>query len=211
MSDDERDDAGFTLIELLVAMGLMSVVLIIVTSGVTEVYSNVTRADTMSAAREQLTTSFRRLDKELRYASWVSKPGPVGGNWYLEYATPLGCRQLVLRSGVLTMASWNLPSTTPGTPTTIGTNLTPTGATDPFTVYLPNSQPFASASPGTAGVGNDYQLAHTQVRIRLTGALGPTSLPFDVLFTAQNTSASNVFSDNGKLTPNDCSKARPAA
>ena len=59
-------------------------------------------------------------------------------------------------------------------------------------------------------MGNDYQLAHTQVRLRLTGQVGVTSLPLDILFTAQNTSASNVFSDNGKLTDNDCSKARPA-
>jgi type II secretory pathway pseudopilin PulG len=205
----DSDDQGYTLVELLVAAGLMSTVLIIVHGGLVEVYSNVNRADTLGAARDQLSTSFRRLDKELRYASWVSTPGQVGNAWYLEYATPLGCRQLVLRNGVLTTASWNLPSTTPGTPATIGSNLSLTGTTAPFTVYLPNSQPYATASAGTSGVGADYQLAHTQVRLRFTGQLGPTSLPFDVLFTAQNTSASNVFSDNGKLTPNDCSKARP--
>ncbi|MCO8269127.1 prepilin-type N-terminal cleavage/methylation domain-containing protein [Actinoplanes sp. TRM 88003] len=204
-----NDDDGFSLVELLVAMGLMSVVMIIVTTGLSGVYSNLNRADTTGAARDQLTSSFRRLDKELRYASWVSTPGQVNGTWYLEYATPLGCRQLVLRNGVLTMATWNLPSTTPGAPATIGTDLVQTSGIAPFTVYLPNSQPFATASPGTTGVGNDYQLAHTQVRLRFTGQIGVTSLPFDVLFTALNTSASNVFSDNGKLTANDCGKARP--
>ncbi|WP_250029561.1 PulJ/GspJ family protein [Paractinoplanes maris] len=204
-----RDDSGFTLIELLVGMGLMAVVLVIVLSGLVEVYSNVNRADTLGVARDQLSNSFRRLDKELRYASWLSVPGQVSGAWYMEYATAGGCRQLVLKNGVLTETSWTLPGTTPGTPTTLGTDLTPTGTIAPFTVYLANSLPYASASPGTAGVGNDYQLAHSQVRLRVTGQVGTTKLPLDVLFTAQNTNASNVFADNGKLTENDCSKARP--
>ncbi|WP_250008362.1 type II secretion system protein J [Actinoplanes sp. M2I2] len=206
-----RDDRGVTLIELLVGMGLMSVVLVIVLSGLVQVYSTVNRADTLSVAREQLTTSFRRLDKELRYANWVSVPGQVGTGWYLEYANSAGCRQLVFRDGVLTTASWTLPGTTPGTPTTIGTNLAQTGSVPPFTVYLANTLPYASASPGTAGVGSDYQVAHNQIRLRFTGKVGTTSLPFDVLFTAQNTNASNVYADNGKLTENDCSKARPTS
>ena len=218
IDDDHRDpgpgdsgDRGYSLVEVLVAMGLMSVVLVVVLGGLTEVYSNVNRVDSVSVARDQLTNSFRRLDKELRYANWVATPGQVGGNWYLEYATSAGCRQLALKSGVLTTASWTLPSATPGSPTTIASNLVVTGTTAPFTVYLPNSLPYASASPGVSGVGRDYQLAHSQVRLRFTGKVGVTSLPLDVLFTAQNTNASNVFADNGKLTDNDCGKARPAS
>ncbi|GAA2695453.1 PulJ/GspJ family protein [Actinoplanes palleronii] len=206
---DDADDRGFTLIELLVGMGLMSVVLVIVTGGLIEVYANVNRADTITVARDQLSNSFRRLDKELRYANWLNTPGQVGGNWYLEYATSGGCRQLAYKGGVLTTASWTLPATTPGTPTTIATDLALTGTTPPFTVYTVNSQPYASAAPGVSGVGVDYQLAHSQVRLQFTGKVGTTTLPFDVLFTAQNTNAANVFTDPGKLTPNDCSKGRP--
>ncbi|MBL7258659.1 PilW family protein [Paractinoplanes lichenicola] len=205
----DTDDRGISLIELVVGMGLLSFVLVMALGGLTEIYSNVNRVDTTSLVRDQLTTSFRRLDKELRYANWVATPGQVGGAWYLEYATTAGCRQLILKNGVLTTASWTLPGLTPGTPTTLATNLAQTGTTPPFTVYLPNSTPYASASPGVSGVGRDYQLAHTQVRLRFTGRAGVTSLPLDVLFTAQNTSASNVFSDNGKLVDNDCGKARP--
>lgn len=209
--NEEREpgDRGYTLIEVLVGMGLMSTVLIIVLGGLVEVYSDTNRADTLGVARDQLGNSFRRLDKELRYAGWVSPPGQVGGNWYLEYATAAGCRQLAVRGGVLTTASWTPPDTTPGTPNTIATDLALTGSTAPFTVYLPNSTPYASASPGISGVGSDYQLAHSQVRLRFTGKVGTTALPLDVLFTAQNTNAANVFADNGKLTDNVCSKARP--
>ncbi|MFF5081830.1 type II secretion system protein J [Actinoplanes sp. NPDC000266] len=211
MSDDRDDDDGYTLIELLVGMGLMSVVLVIVLGGLVEVYSNVNRTDSVAVARDQLSNSFRRLDKELRYASWLSTADQVGTGWYLEYATAAGCRQLVFNGGVLTLAGWTLPGITPGTPTTIATDLVQTGTTPPIKVDLANSQPYASASPGTSGVGADYQLAHSQVRLRFTGKVGVTSLPFDVLFTAQNTNASNVFADNGKLTENDCSKGRPSS
>ncbi|GID31007.1 type II secretion system protein [Paractinoplanes brasiliensis] len=207
----KTDDRGVSLIELVVGMGIMSVVLVIALGGLVEVYRNVNRVDSVSVARDQLTNSFRRLDKELRYASWVSVPGQVGAAWYLEYATTGGCRQLVLKDGVLTTASWTPPATTPGARTTIATDLAPTGNTPPFTVYLPNSTPYASASPGVSGVGRKYQLAHSQVRLRFTGHVGVTSLPLDVLFTAQNTMASNVFSDAGKLVDNDCGKARPAS
>ncbi|MBU2664643.1 prepilin-type N-terminal cleavage/methylation domain-containing protein [Actinoplanes bogorensis] len=209
--EEERGDSGMTLIELLVGMGLMSVILVIVMGGLLEVYSSTNRVDSVTVARDQLTTSFRRLDKEIRYANWVATPGAVNGNWYLEYATSAGCRQLALKNGVLTTASWTLPSTTPGTPTTIGTNLALTGTTAPFTVYLPNSQPYLSASPGVSGVGRNYRLDHSQVRLRLTGKVGVTALPLDVLFTAQNTNGTNVFTDNGKLADNDCSKGRPTS
>ncbi|XVV16984.1 PulJ/GspJ family protein [Actinoplanes sp. CA-131856] len=207
----ERDDDGYTLIELLVAMGLMSVVMVVVFGALTEVYSDVNRTENVTVARDQLGNSFRRLDKELRYANWISTPGQVDGAWYMEYATPSGCRQLIYKNGVVTWSSWTLPGTTPGSPTTIATDLALTGTTPPFTVYLATSQPYASASPGTSGVGVDYQVAHSQVRLQFTGKVGKISLPFDVIFTAQNTNGANVFSENGKLTDNDCGKARPSA
>ena len=44
-------------------------------------------------------------------------------------------------------------------------------------------------------MGKNYRLDHSQVRLRFTGSVGRTSLPLDVLFTAQNTNASNVYAD----------------
>ena len=207
MSEDpgtpETGDEGFSLIELMVAMGLMAVVMVIVTGAISEIYSDVNRTDGIATARDQIGNSFSRLDKELRYATWVSPPGQVSGAWYLEYATTTDCRQLVFQNGNLTRAVWTLPGTTPGAPTTIATNLAPTGTTAPFTVYVPGNQPYASAAPTVSGVGRSYELEHSQVRLRFSGSVGKTALPLDVLFTAQNTNRNTPAA-------NDCSKGRPA-
>ena len=110
-STPDRGDAGFSLIELMVTMSLMSVIMLIVTGAIVEVYSDVNRADGLSTARDQIGNSFRRLDKELRYATWVNTPGQVGGAWYLEYATSsTTCAQLAFQNGTLTRAEWNISS-----------------------------------------------------------------------------------------------------
>lgn len=214
MNDDRNPerDGGFTLIELLVGLGLMSVVMVMVLGGVIEVYSNVTRTDGVATTREQITTSFRRLDKDIRYASWIDPPGKVNGNYYVEYNTPTGCRQLAYKSGVLTLASWNSANTnTPGTPSTIATDLTLTGTTDPFTVIWPGDSPYATASPGTTGTGTGYVPQHSQIRLRFTSKYANTTMPVDELFTAQNTMSYNVFGNNRELLANDCSKGRPTS
>ncbi|MBB2946605.1 prepilin-type N-terminal cleavage/methylation domain-containing protein [Actinoplanes lutulentus] len=221
LHERRSDDAGFSLIELLVSMGLMSVVMVMVVGGLFEVYSDVNRADGLASSREQITTSFRRLDKEVRYANWLSPAGKVGGNYYLEYATPPPvnttrppkiCRQLVYKSGVLTLASWNPTLTsTPETPTTIATDLTLTGTQDPFTIILPGDSPNSSASPGTAGTGTGYVPQHSQLRLRFTAKYATVTMPVDVLFTAQNTTSYNVFGNNRELLDNDCSKGRPTS
>ncbi|GIM88253.1 prepilin-type N-terminal cleavage/methylation domain-containing protein [Paractinoplanes toevensis] len=200
----EAGDEGFSLIELIVSMSVMAVIMVIVTGAITEVYSDVNRTDSLSNARDQIGNSFRRLDKELRYATWVSTPAQVGGVWYLEYATPTNCQQLVFRNGALTRAVWTLPGTTPGAATTIATDLTQTGSFAPFTVYAPGDQPYASASPNVSGVGSGYEPEHNQVRLRFSGTVGKTVLPLDVLFTAQNT-------NRNTSALNDCSKGRPSA
>ncbi|MEU4690881.1 prepilin-type N-terminal cleavage/methylation domain-containing protein [Actinoplanes sp. NPDC023714] len=212
MTEDERDDAGFTLLELLVGMGLMSVVMVMVVGGLFEVYSNVNRADGLASAREQIQTGFRRLDKEIRYANWLSKAGKVGGNHYLEFATLNGCRQLVYSNGALTLATWNPTATTkPGTPMTIATDLTLSTGVDPFTVILPGDTPYATADAGTTGTGTGYVPQHSQLRLRVTAKYATVTMPVDMLFTAQNTTSYNVFGNNRELLDNDCSKGRPSS
>jgi hypothetical protein len=217
MSDDraapETGDEGFSLIDLIVATGIMAVIMVIVTTGIIVVYSNVNRTDGISTARDQIGNSFRRLDKDFRYATWISTPGQVGSAWYLEYMVAVlaadntvstKCEQLAFRNGVLTRAEWTLPGTTPGKPQTIATDLAPTGTTAPFTAYTPGTRPYTSASPGVSGVGSTYELEHTQVRLRFSGRVGKVDLPLDVLFTAQNTNRNTP-------TANDCSKGRPGS
>jgi len=199
----EPGDQGFTLIDIIVATSIMAVIMVIVTGGILEVYSDVNKTDGISTARDQVGNSFRRLDKELRYATWVATPGQVNGAWYLEWATPVNCQQLVFQNGVLTKLVWTLPGVTPGSPQTIASDLAQTGTTPPFTVYAPGNKPYASASPGTSGVGANYELEHSQVRLRFSGHVGKVDLPLDVLFTAENTNRNTPAA-------NACSQGRPS-
>jgi prepilin-type N-terminal cleavage/methylation domain-containing protein len=200
---DASTDDGYSLAELLISMAIMSIVLVVATGAILQIYASGTRVESMSNARDQLTTAFRRLDKELRYATWVATPGVVGTRWYLEYALPTGCRQLKFADGALTLASWTLPSDTPGTPTTIATDLSRSGTTDPFTLYAAGAEPYATASAGTAGVGAHFAPEHHQVRLRFDARAGRVTIPLDVVFTAQNT-------NRNTHDLNDCSKGRPA-
>jgi prepilin-type N-terminal cleavage/methylation domain-containing protein len=198
-----RADEGFTLMEVVVTLTIFSVVMAVVTGAFLQIYQATNKIDNSAAVRDQLGNSFQRLDKELRYASWVSLPGQVNNRWYLEYALPGGCRQLVFDNGRLTLASWTLPGTTPGTPTTIASNLSLIPSTPPFTVYAADPNVRASTSPGPVpGMGADFEPEHTQVRLRFNGTVGTTTLAMDVMFTAQN---------NNRSTPllNDCSEGRP--
>ena len=201
---EPADDRGYSLIELMIAMGIMSVVMIAAFAAIMQIYSATNQAEGTSFARDQLGNAFRRLDKELRYATWVAAPGQIGDRWYLEYAVEDGCRQLKLDDGVLTLASWTPPDTTPGAPTAIASELDVPAGTKPFTLYNPGQQPYATASPGTGGVGKLYAPEYSQVRLQLTATVGKVTLPFDTIFTAQNTSR-NTYQQN-----NDCSKGRPS-
>jgi prepilin-type N-terminal cleavage/methylation domain-containing protein len=197
-----RDD-GFTLLEVLVSMAIMSVVLVVVIGAITQIYSATTRVDTTTYDRDQLTVAFRRLDKEIRYATWMSTPGPVGTRFYLEYAVPDGtCRQLKYSGGVLTLSSW-APAGIPANPMALASNLALISGTAPFSLYAPGSTPYASVSAGTAGVGKTYSPEHPLLRLQFNAVSGRTTVPFDTIFTAENITRNTPV-------PNDCSKGRPA-
>lgn len=197
------DDHGFSLIEVLVTTSIMSVVMVMATGAILEIYSDVQRTEGITTAQDQLGNSFRRLDKELRYANWVSPEGKVDDTWYLEWSTLSDCRQLVFKDGVLRQQTWSRTDTPSGSFTTIATDLTEIEGIAPFTRYIPGDRPYASVSPNTSGVGANYELEHAQVRLRFNSKVGATTLPVDVLFTARNTN---------RNTPelNDCSNGRPA-
>jgi prepilin-type N-terminal cleavage/methylation domain-containing protein len=214
-------DEGFSLIEVVMTTVILGFVMAVVTGAIIEVYSAVNRVDTTASARDQLSNVFRRLDKELRYATWLSSPDKVNGVYYFEYSAPTpvspvpspaptvfssppsGCRQLAWNNGTLTLASWNPATTsTPGPPTTLASGLSLNGTIPPFTVYAANTKPYATASADVSGVGRSFAPEHAQVRIQFLGTQGKTSLPYDVIFTAQN---------NTGTTPgaSPCSKGRP--
>jgi len=130
-----RDDDGTSLAELLITMGLLSVVMLMVTGAILQVYRTVRTTETLTAAQGELSVAFQRFDRQLRYATWINEPGvPAGsGTWYVEFASREPdkvtgvdrdvCRQLRLElspagsngatdRGLLQLIEW-LPGSTP--------------------------------------------------------------------------------------------------
>ncbi|MBG0560391.1 PulJ/GspJ family protein [Actinoplanes aureus] len=193
------DDRGFSLIELVVTMAIMSMVTLVIVGATIEIYSGTKRIDNTAEARDQLDNSFRRLDRELRYATWVSDPAQASGTWYMDYAIPAGCRQLKLTDGVLTLRAW-ATAATPGPAAAIASGVVPINGTTPFIVYRAGAQPYATASPAT-GMGANYQLDFDQVRLLFNVKIGTVTMPFDSVFTAQNSTR--------ETTTHTCSQGRP--
>ncbi|WP_196449566.1 type II secretion system protein J [Planomonospora sp. ID82291] len=210
-------DAGISLVEVLVSMAVMGVLMAMVTAGILQVYRVTGAVEAVSTAQSQLHVAFQRLDKEIRYASWIGEPGRDAGAWYVEFAgtdpqtrVP-GCRQLRLDTGrgVLQLLHW-----TPGSPPAAGTagqTLTSYVVTDglalnpPFQRQKAGSLTYDAAGASAAGPGfvPDYQ----RLRIRLTTRAGTGdrsgTANADIAFTALNTS---------RKTPSDniCSEGRPS-
>ncbi|MEU8661830.1 PulJ/GspJ family protein [Actinoplanes philippinensis] len=193
----DGDDSGFTLAEMVIAMTILSFVTLITVTAVTEIYSGTKRIDNTAQVRDQLDNSFRRLDREIRYASWISDPDiPVSGSgaYYIEFATQAGCRQLKLSTaGDLSLKTWTPGSTARDAPMALASNIKVITGTKPFTRNIANAVP----SAGT-GMGAGYQPVFQQFRMYFNVQAGTVTLPFDATFTAQNTDA-----ETHKRT-NDC-------
>jgi prepilin-type N-terminal cleavage/methylation domain-containing protein len=216
-----REDEGYSLVEVMVAASLMAVVTAVTLTAIIQIYSGVNRAEETVTVRDRIDVSFRRLDKELRYATWISDAKAVNGRWYFEYALPpvtdsnnvrqYPCRQVALDKGVLTMASWNQPSTNPGTPFTIAEGVTADATKGPVEIYMPEDKSYALSGSNPVGVGTAFEAQYVQIRLRFTVNSGKVTLPFDSIYTTQNIDrdlAKRITS--GSLT-SDCSKGRPTA
>jgi hypothetical protein len=147
---------------------------------------------------------FLRLDKEVRYASALSKPGQVGGVWYVEMLTTNTgtprCTQLRLTAdGRMERRSWTQGSAvTSGEPwSQLATGLS---ATTPFTV-LPadptfNFQRLRVWVQATSGITGDG-----------AGATGSGSTnETDVTFTALNTSLTT--DEDASMSETVCTEGR---
>jgi prepilin-type N-terminal cleavage/methylation domain-containing protein len=199
-------DRGFTILEMVVSMAIMSVVMSVVIAGIVQIYSATNRVDTASYNRSQATIAFRRLDAEMRYATWIAPlAGLVGTRYYVEYSIPAGCRELKLdtSTGVLTLYSWAFTDTTPANPVALASNVSVITGVPPFYTYAIGTAPFATPSTDTLGIGKGYQPQFSQLRVRVNITTGATTTPFDSLFTAEN-STTNV-------TSSTCSKGRPTS
>jgi prepilin-type N-terminal cleavage/methylation domain-containing protein len=201
------DDRGFTIVEMIVSMAIMSVVMTVLTAAISQIYSATNRVDTASFNRSQLTIAFRRLDAEMRYATWLATPTPVlvGTSYYVEYEVPGGCRELKFDTAarVVSLYSWAVTSTTPANPIALASNVSVMTGVAPFTTYAISAFPFASSTTDTIGLGKAYSPQFGQLRLRFNAVTGTTTVPFDAIFTAENTSSG--------VTSSNCSKGRPTS
>ncbi|BCJ42119.1 hypothetical protein GCM10010168_65030 [Actinoplanes ianthinogenes] len=198
-----RDDQGYSLMEMLVTTGILSVVTLMAVTAIIQIYSGTKQIEQNSVSGDQLDISFNRLDRELRYATYVSAPGsPTGvpSRYYLEFAIPprvktatdltdppVRCRQLLFDTAkkILTIRNWDLGGT-PGTPATLATDVSLDNGAKPFEVYKPGDSPWKTASAGTTGVGTQFTLNYLMTRVHFNVVVGSVTQRFDNGFTTQN-------------------------
>jgi type II secretory pathway pseudopilin PulG len=206
-----RGDRGTSLVELTVVLALMGVVTSMFTVGIVQVYRATNRTESMAITQTQLHLAFSRLDRQVRYASWIRQPVETGDHWYVEF---LGrnpqteqpwCSRLVLDKAarVLRVADW-APGGTPAAGNALASQVVIDG-TAVFEVQQPGSQPFASPTPAAAGAS--FEPEHQRLRVRLATAVGDGAnggtAATDVTFSAPNTSRTTV-------TGPECTEGRPA-
>ncbi|MFI5492840.1 type II secretion system protein J [Actinoplanes sp. NPDC051859] len=226
--DDRGADDGFTLGEVLITMTMLSVVMLMFTGGILQVYRTVQTTDTLTDAQAQLTVAFQRFDRHLRYANWISDPVAKNNVWYVEFADVEGdkCRQLRLELGTagandpmgagnLQLLEWDpaSPPTATTRGTTIASQIDTTDMTRSRTTAqttaptLPEYWPFELQRAGskpypTASPGSDFSPDADRLRIHIKTKFAAGSAEIDVTFTATNT-------DSETPTANVCSAGRP--
>lgn len=216
--DEPTGDEGVTLMEVVVTLGIMSVLMMVFTTGILQVYRTTTATESQVVAQTQLQVAFQRLDKEIRYASWIAVPTRTAP-YYVEFAGPpdgtgvVRCGQLRLDGGVLQLLQW-----TAGSPPAAGqrgqtlasglvdNNLDgdPAVARHPFVLQLPAESPYATTAPDAQAVGTLFTPEFYRLRVRLTTRLGDRRISSDVTFTALNTSRKTR-----EAPPSPCTEGRP--
>jgi prepilin-type N-terminal cleavage/methylation domain-containing protein len=218
-----RDDSGFTMIEIVVVMVIMTVVLIIFTSGITQAFSAENKNDTAASAENQLVVAFQRLDKEVRYASAISSPGTQAGDPVVEFLSPdltsttnSTCTQVRLHTstGQLQQRTW--------TQGAVGATPTPTGWQQLASSVIA-ATPKATASAGstststvvvvapfaTIGPNPTQQFQRLEVAVNVTFGVNQnaTTKQSDITFTAVNTTSAST----GSATSAVCTEGRGVA
>jgi prepilin-type N-terminal cleavage/methylation domain-containing protein len=191
----ERNDGGFSLVEVMVSMTIMSIIGAIFTTGMIQVYRTVTGTDTRWIAQGQLSQALMRLDKEVRYASYIGATSP--GRPYVEYQmlndVTQQCVQLRIASTAygsqLQRRTW-IQGLTPAVPT----------AWVPLATGVTSAAPFVRIDP--TGI-----LTHQQLRLVLTATSSTIAQQSDITYTALNTNQDSVSvatSGSGLATAEPC-------
>jgi prepilin-type N-terminal cleavage/methylation domain-containing protein len=213
MRRQRSGDDGFSLAEVLVTMGVMSVLMLLFTSGILQVYKTTSATEKINEAQSELARGFQTFDRQLRYASWIATPGTVGQATYVEFAGPEGtdCYQLRLDAsnadkGILALRTWTAGKLADAKLRVIASQIVTTG-TDKYAFVLEGAgvKPTSTASPTpTATIGTDYIPTSQRLHITLTTKASSGLSRFDSTFTALNTNSATPAT-------NQCSEGRPTA
>ena len=194
------NEDGFTLLELVVVMIIMTVVLLIFTSGITQAFSAENKVDTSVTGENQLVIAFQRLDKQVRYAAAISDVGVVSNtttgkldpvvDWLTTYTGTSTCTEVRLNVGtsLLQQRTWTLNASP----------LIPTGwQTLAASISYTGTSPFVLTQPGT-----NFQ--YQRLEFAVTSSYGvnssKSSKKSDVTFTALNTSPSTANTSSTTCT-----------
>jgi type II secretory pathway pseudopilin PulG len=133
-SSGVADDTGITLMEVLMSMALMSVVMTMFTTAITQLFRAANKAESTIVAQQQLNNAFARLDREIRYAAGISVPkavaDPAAEDQVVEYLTTTSgtptCTQLRLAASTALLQSrtWDEAGDPPAQWTTLVSQVT---------------------------------------------------------------------------------------
>lgn len=196
------DDRGTSLAELIVGMAIMTVFMALFLGAVLMMTSTANKVEATSISAGQTNQAFLRLDKIVRYASAISRPGtsPTSGDWYVELDTPpIGvsatpidtCTQLRIDAQQLQLRTWTVNAGTAA----------PASGWTPIASYISNGTvaagspdvPFAAPAVA-AGASSTFQRLQITL-VALAGKSVTATNRSRVTFTALNSAASATGND----------------
>jgi type II secretory pathway component PulJ len=206
-SEDLRDERGDSLIELIVGMTIMVVFLAMFSASIVMISRTSSHAEAVESTASDVNFAFLRLDKQVRYAASISKPGTAGAasDWYVEFLTTntgsSKCTQLRLATDVseLQARTWTVTEAgysdlTAWTP--YGNSVTSGGVTNAST-----------DPPFTLLTDSPTSLERLNVQLVATSGNPAVSSALDVTFTAINSGpAFQAANNSGTYSSNVCNQ-----
>ncbi|WP_175987805.1 prepilin-type N-terminal cleavage/methylation domain-containing protein [Microbacterium tenebrionis] len=123
---EREHERGYSLIELIIAMGIFSIFLAMFIGGIVAVSRATNDARTDAQTSSAIGISLQRLERSVRYADAINRPGTVGHRAYVEWRTSAvsassgveTCSQLRYNSddGTVALRTWKA-SASPATGT----------------------------------------------------------------------------------------------
>jgi len=182
-------DAGFSLMEVIVGMSLMSIFMAVFTGATITMFSSANKVSTVNDTSSQLNNAFIRLDRQVRYASAISREGLSGGNWYVEFRTTntgaTVCSQLKLNptTQVLQERSWSV--TGPTASNLSGWNALASHVSNGAQSATSPDRPFQYVAPTAAA---KYQQLAVRLFAQQASSNSPTTALTSASFTLLNSS-----------------------